>query len=175
MNVYEVGKPFPGPVPSQDGIYFEIDPDGDMVLLVQFQRPSGPEAKALKVGFTSYSYYEHGNSSLSCWVFKFQAPVGYVDAPFHAGLYTDGRIKKMIDGGGNALTVYILDGEIIQSMRYVGLHPAAMEAFRNSIIQQLQSRISRDAYNAAVDDLYKFSSKELYDRGQIFSHKETKQ
>lgn len=174
MQVYEVGKPFPGPVPQNDGCHFEIGPDGDMVLLIQFRRPSGPELEALKAGFKSYSYYEH-SSSLACWVFKYPAPVSYMDAPFHAGLYADQRIQKMIDDKGNALTVYVLDGEIIQSIRYVGLHPKAVEAFRTTIAMQLQSQMSRVTYNVAVDDLYQLTSREIYDRGLIFSHVETKQ
>lgn len=173
MNIYEVGKPFPGPVPLNDGVHFEIGPDGDMVLLVQFKKPNQTELASLKEGFKSYAYYETGPLPLACWVFKFPAPVSYVDAPFYAGLYTDARVQKMLDTNGNALTVYVLDGPIIQSMRYVGLHPEAMTAFRETI--EKQSPVSREEYNAAVDDLYKITSKEIYDRGLIFSHRETKQ
>lgn len=173
MQVYEVGKPFPGPVPPSDGSIFEIGPYGDMVLLIQCRQPSSHELAALKDGFRSYAYYEYG--PLACWVFKYQAPMSYIDALFNASLYPDDRISKMMDLDGNALTVYVLDGQIIQSIRQVGLHPAAMTAFRNTIEKQMAAPLSNAEYNTAVDDLYqKFTSREIYDRGLIFSHREIK-
>lgn len=174
LYTYKVGERYGGSIPHNDGLHFEIGPDGDMVLLLQFQRPNSRELEALKAGFKSYSYYEYDSLPLACWVFKYPAPVSYVDAPFHAGLYQDDRIKRMLNQNANALTVYVLDGEIIQSMRVVGLHPAAMTAFYTTIRKQMAAPRDRYVYNSTVDDLYfEFTSKEIYERGLIFSHRET--
>lgn len=171
MNVIEVGKPYSGPVPPKDGIMFEIGPDGDMQMLIQFQKPSPEEKKALAAGFERYSLYRHaGNIVLACWVFKYPAPVSYVDAPFHAGLYPDARIGKFFETRQNLLQVITLDGSIVQGIRAVGLQWEAMEYF-TSIVQE-QFPVSRTAYNSAVDELYCLQSKEIFNRGKIFKHRE---
>ena len=176
MNILEVGKPYTGPIPPQDGLVFEIGPDGDMQLLIQFQNPSREEKEALLAGFRQYSLYteQHpGKLLIACWVFKFSAPVSYMDAPFHAGLYQDGRVQKFLDTEQNMLQVIFLDGEIVQGIRIVGLHPAAMEALKETVGKQ--SKIERSAYDACVDLLYQQTSRDIFNRGLQFSHRETKQ
>lgn len=175
MNVIEVGKPYSGPVPPQDGIIFEIGPDGDMQMLIQFQKPSPEEKKALAVGFERYSLYRHaGNIVLACWVFKYPAPVSYVDAPFHAGLYPDDRIGKFLETRQNLLQTIILDGPIVQKIRATGLQWEAMEYFV-SIVREQPPGIPRAAYDEAVDGLYRLQSKEIFNRGKIFKHREENQ
>lgn len=173
MNIYEVGKPYPGAIPRNEGPHFEIGPDGDMQLIVQFPKPDAAEKKALSEGFRQYSLYRHeGPVILACWVFKFPAPVSYVDAPFFAGLYTDGRIEKFKENSDwNALNVTILDGDIIQSMRVVGLQPEAMTLFRNVVAEQPPPP-SPYLYNVAVDSLFKMNSKEIFQRGKIFTSRD---
>ena len=172
MNIYEVGKPFPGPVPPQDGAHFELGPDGDMVLVIQYQNPKDVERNALKAGFSRYAYCEHtGSISLACWVFKFPAPVLYIDAPFHAGFYQDGRAEKFLSGNANVLSVFVLDGEILTILRYSGLQPAAIDLLRATVRRQLSEHVTRDQYNADIDRLYRHSSEEIYVQGNNFAHK----
>lgn len=173
MNVIEIGKPYSGPVPQQDGLHFEIGPDGDMQLLIQFHKPSPKEKKALSNGFDSYSlavyeFIPEDGIIIACWVFKFAVPVLFMDAPFHAGLYTDDRIKKFLNTEQNLLQVIILDGHIIQSIRVVGLHEEAMQFFKDVIKDQLLFPISRSDYDAAVNNLYVNSSEEIYSGGVIY-------
>ena len=171
MNIIEVGKPFTGPIPPNDGLHFEIGPDGDMTLLVQFHAPSAEEKAALKNGFRRYALYRHaGNLALACWVFQFPEPVSFVDAPFHAGLYTDGRVRKFLDAEQNGLQVVILDGDMVQILRYVGLQWDAMRAFKEVVQQQLAEAVTRARYNQEIDILYCLSSKELFRFGQVFEH-----
>jgi hypothetical protein len=145
-----------------------------MVLLIQFEKPSAQEKAALKGGFKRYAYYEHnaGDVPLACWVFQYPAPVRFIDAPFHAGLYQDGRIEKLLAGAANALTVYVLDGPKLAAMRYCGLQPATMQLFRATIVKQLSRPITRAHYDAAIEDLYRMSSAEIFQRGSYFAHKE---
>ncbi len=176
MYAIKVGSSYPGPVPPQDGLLFEIGPGGDMNLLVQYRRPSQGERDALGRGFQSYSLYNDPDSSVLCWVYRYPSPVSFMDAPFHAGLYQDDRILKMLESVANVLTVCVLDGELVQSIRLVGLHPKAIEAFFSRVRKQMEAPMTRAAYNAAIDRIYRrLSSKELYGRGMIFSHRETLQ
>ncbi len=175
MYVIKVGSSYPGPVPPQDGLFFEVGPEGDMNLLVQYVKPNQRERDALGRGFQSYSLY-HDQDSIVFWVFRYPTPVSCVDAPFHAGLYQDDRIHKMLDTKANAITVCILDGEIVQSIRLVGLHPQAVESFYTLVREQIKAPITEAAYNAVIDRIYRrLSSKELYVRGMIFSHRESLQ
>lgn len=171
MNVIEVGKKYNGPIPQQDGLNFEIGPDGDMQMIIQFQKPEEAEKKALVAGFDRYSLYRQaGDIILACWVFKYPAPVSYVDAPFHAGLYHDDRIEKFLKTRQNLLQTIILDGPIVQRIRAIGLQWEAMEYF-TSIVRE-QSPVSSTAYNSAVDELYRLQSKEIFNRGKTFKHRE---
>lgn len=171
MQQIEVGKPFTGPVPPNDGAILEIGPDGDLVLMIQFKNPTPSEETALKAGFERYSFYEYaGAVTIATWVFKFPAPVGYIDAPFHAGLYKDGRTQKFLQNQGNLLQVYVLDGDIVRSIKAVGLQHEAAAGFRETIRRQLAESVSQDWYNSAIDTLYKLSSEEIFRRGKIYRH-----
>jgi hypothetical protein len=143
-----------------------------MQMIIQFQKPDGDEKRALAAGFDRYSLYRHaGDIILACWVFKFPAPVSYIDAPFYAGLYQDDRVRKFLATEQNLLQVIILDGPIVQGLRAIGLQWEAMQMFRDIVRDQLIS-ISRGEYDAAVDALYALQSKEIYQRGKIFTHRE---
>lgn len=171
MQQIEVGKTFTGPVPPSDGAVLEIGPDGDLVLLIQFKGPSEPESKALQAGFERYSLYEYNSLvTLACWVFKFPAPVGYIDAPFHAGLYKDGRISKFFEAQGNLLQVYVLDDNIVKVIRAVGLQYDAAAAFREIVRKQIGEPVTQELYGDSIDALYNISSEEIFRRGKIYRH-----
>lgn len=172
MNILEVGKKYNGPIPQNDGLHFEIGPDGDMNLLIQFRNPDKREKEALSKGFYKYSLYKDtGTITMAYWVFKYTAPLMYMDAPFYAGLYRDERIQKFMETTQNLLQVIILDGEYVQYLRHVGLKWEVVDLFKEIISSQLQS-ISRSAYDTAIKFLYTLTSKEIFERGRIFSLKE---
>lgn len=172
MNVIEVGKKYNGPIPQQDGLCFEIGPDGDMQMIIQYQNPDESEKKALAAGFERYSLYRHAaDIILACWVFKYPAPVSYMDAPFYAGLYQDDRIHKFLATEQNLLQVVILDGPIVQGLRAIGLQWEAMQKLRDIVREQL-TPISRGEYDVNVSVLFDMNSKEIYQRGKIFSLRE---
>ena len=168
MQKIELGKPFPGGYPKTEGAAFEVGPDGDMNLLIQHPNPSNAEAQALTAGFTRYSFFESSRSNLACWVWKFPAPVGYLDTPFHSGLYPDERCIRMADGNHNMLMVYVLDGPIVKGIRMVGLNHNAAAIFHATI--KKQQNISTQEYNAAVDWLQRMEPKQIYEAGKQFMH-----
>ncbi len=169
-----VGQPFPGPVPDQDGLGFEIGPDGDMVLLIQMHNQREEETQSLEAGFERYSLYvQSGSPYVAVWVFKFPAPFRYMDAPFHAGLYHDNRIEKMLAKQGNALQVYVLDGNIVKVIKLVGLSHQAAADFRaviQTIQQQLTRPFDRQEYDRAINEIFQLSSEELFRRGKQYRH-----
>ena len=176
MRTITAGKPFPGPVPQQDGATLEMGPDGDLILLIQMRNQDPKETAALVEGFTRYSFYEHsGIPVLAVWIWKFPAPVGYMDSPFHAGLYKDGRVQTYLNHPEwNMLQVFALDGEIVKLIRLSGLQPIATALFRDTIRRQLAEPIpiSPTGYNAAIDILYGISPEEIFRRGRQFKHGE---
>lgn len=169
MHKIELGKPYPGPVPQQDGATIEIGPGGDLVLLIQLRDPSPAEATALKAGFSSYAIYQapHG---LACWVFKFPAPLSYLDAPIHAGLYSDDRCGKLIKTDWNMLQVYVLDGDIVTLIRVSGLDPAAAKYFSDIVADQQQRGVDKITYNASVNRLFSIKPSEIFERGKKWKH-----
>jgi hypothetical protein len=169
MQKIEVGKPFPGPVPRQDGATIEIGPDGDLLLLVQLRNPSPAEAAALKAGFSRYTIYQ-GEDGLACWVFKFPSPLGYLDAPIHAGLYHDGRGERLAEKEWNMLQVYGLDGETVRLVRICGLQHEAAQMFFSIVRSQVAKGVDLASYNASVNQLFAIKSEEIFRRGKSWKH-----
>lgn len=163
MYYVAIGQPFPMPFPSADGATFEIGPDGDMNLIIRMDGLSTREKAALQAGFERYSLFV---SDVMAWVFKFPAPVGFIDAPFHAGLYSDERIEKFLSINGNTLMVYVVDRGITQHIHLHGLQWEAVEMFQEAV--KKQGSISRVNYDTAIDRLFRHSSKELFSAGRMF-------
>jgi hypothetical protein len=171
FTVYSVGKPFPGAVPPKEGPLLEMAVDGSLTLLLQFPQPTIAETKALEIGFERYSYYEAaGEVTLASWVFQFPAPVGYLDIPFHVGLYKDDRGRNCLGNEWNSLDTYVLDGRILRQIRMSGLQWEAVDLFKNTIRRQMAEKVSITSYNDAVNRLYRMSQKEIFRRGQVFLH-----
>ncbi|WP_305043864.1 hypothetical protein [Geoalkalibacter sp.] len=133
--------------------------------------PTPQEVKALQKGFSSYSLYTGGKENLCCWVFKFPAPVGCLDAPFHAGLYRDNRVQKFLTTQGNTLHFYALDGSAVRLIRISGLSPTAMAIFRDVVRKQVAGPLDLFIYNAAVNHLQRLSQEEIFHVGKQFNHK----
>jgi hypothetical protein len=170
-HVISVGSPYPGIVLKEDGSALELGPDGNLILMIQFNNIRPNELSALQEGFSRYSFYQARHCpTLAAWVFKFPAPVGYLEVPFHAGLYRDGRGQKFLDNWGNALNIYVLDGEIVKLIRLSGLQHHAATTFRETVTLQITEPVTGPSYNAAVDWLYRMSAKEIFQAGKQFRH-----
>ena len=171
LKVISVGKPYPGHVPSVEGARFEMAEDGSLSLFIHFPRPSQAELNALKAGFNRYSFFEAGGDiAISSWVFKFPAPVGYLEAPFHAGLYADNRAEEFLKNDWNALHTIFLDGKIVLNIRLSGLQHKAVGLFKETIRRQLSEKICRSSYDEAIGRMQRMSPKEIFRRGDVFLH-----
>lgn len=175
MNVIRVGERYPGAIPPQDGFILEIGPDGDLVLMIRMDRPTDQESAALQAGYDRYALFEAaGTPVLAAFVFKYPAPVGYAEAPFHAGLYPDGRARKFLDHEGNILQTYVLDGGIVKIARISGLQDTSVATFRGIIKRQLEEGITPVGYQTAVDRLYRMTSEQIFRAGHQYRHQEVK-
>ena len=173
LQRYQVGQPFPGPVPQQDGARLHMAESGDVSMIVQCRKPNIAEYLSLDAGFSSYSYFEAaGPVTLGSWVFKFPAPLSYFDAVFHAGLYPDDRAERFLEMEWNALLVFILDGQTIRFIRTCGLRFDAVDLFKDTIRRQLKENVTRASYDSAVERLFRMNPKQIYSYGKIFKHGE---
>lgn len=172
MIKFEVGKPFPGPVPAQEGAHLELWGDG-LVCLIQMPGITRQEKQAFKKSFKAYAYLETDTAApVSVWVFKFPLPLGPIDVNFNARIvkseyienylmYDDGKIK-------NAITFYLLDRHILKAIKLIGLRPEAVEVFHNTIRKQLSVDYNQPDYEKYLGALYQYTTEELFKLGRQF-------
>lgn len=171
----EVGKPFPGPVMSQEGCIMELWKQG---LVVQMQMPGlqKNEIEAFKSELQSYSYFESDTPvPIAIWIWKFPS-LTHLDTNFNAKLAKPEYIEDYLslENGQvkNLLTFYLLDKQILKGIKIVGLEPTAIRLFHQTISKQLSLDYSQADYDKYLQGLYRFTSKELFQMGKTFIHKE---
>lgn len=175
--ILTVGQDFPGPVPVAEhgGGVFEVWQDTHMALTLQLPNISPAEYAAVHEGFSSYSLYvapDPLHTLIIVW--KYPAPIGYLETPFHANLYQDGRIYEYLSKpftDNNAMSVIALDRKRIVHLRMCGLMHGFMAALHQTMHDQLKQSFSRKLYMESLDKIYRLPSKELYNRGQSWKHR----
>jgi hypothetical protein len=168
-----VGDPYPYTVPQQDGAILELDPNGDLCLMMQLHNIRPAELAALTMGFDRYSYFQTSPSpTLAAWVFKFPAPTGYQLVVHHAGLYADDRVERFLARSGNSLRTVVVDGQTVKLVGLRGLQLDAMAAFRETVARQATEAITIVSYNAAVNKLWRMNPEDIFRAGKQFRHGE---
>ena len=169
----EEGRPFPLPVPTNEGVIMGLMEMGPMVFIQKFGLKT-EEVDAFRKGFKQYSYLESDTPvPIAAWVFDFPEPLGKLDAFF------DGRIakKQWIDSyldtraGGvmNALYFFLLEGKILRGTKMAGLDPEAVNLFHGTIQRQLEQAYTPEEFNKYLLGLFKFSPSELFRMGRAFT------
>jgi hypothetical protein len=95
-------------------------------------------------------------------------PIGYVDVPFHAGMYADDRVNIWLAQKINFLHMILLDGVFVKKMSFRVLDHSVMSHFYRSVELQSKKHISPIDYFSAVNSLFCMKSKTLYKKG-VFS------
>jgi hypothetical protein len=175
LLTFTVGKPFPGEVPHREGAIMELLEIG-LVVVIQFPELTNDELSAFHEGFKEYSYLESPTTiPIAVWVFDFPNPHGQIDATFNARVVKKDFIDDFLDtskgGVKNVLQFFLLDGEIIQDMKLVALHPEAMEIFHNTIKKQLGMDYDMADFTSCLAGFFTRSTKELFEMGRKFQHK----
>ena len=171
---FEVGKPFPGPVPHREGAIMELWEFG-LAVVIQYPGLRPAELEAFQRGFKTYSYLESSTSvPIAVWVFDFPNPHGQIDSVFNARVVQRDLIQDYLDTTGgsvkNALHFFLLDREILSGMRMVGLHPEAVGLFHDTIKKQLAMEYDRVDYDSCLAGLFTRSTRELFEMGRKFQH-----
>ena len=172
---FEVGKPFPGPVPHREGAIMELWELG-LVVVIQYPGLTSDELSAFHAGFRQYSYLESPTRvPIAVWVFDFPYPHGKIDTSFNARVVEKDLIDDFLDtskgGVKNALQFFLLDGQMLRAMRVVGLHPKAVELFHGTIRKQLAMDYDMTDFASCLAGFFTRSTRKLFEMGRKFQHK----
>jgi len=171
--IFEVGKPFPGPVPGQEGCIMEMSSDGSLFCMIQLPGLSRPEKQAFKKTFKRYGYLESGTEPpIAFWIWDFPGPMNEMDCNFNGAIVPGGIVDAYLapeDGlVKNMITFYLLDGNILQGIKIVGLEPDAVRLFHVTIRKQRAGEWTVGQYDRALGAMYAYSTKEMFDMSVRF-------
>ncbi|MBW2623173.1 MAG: hypothetical protein JRD68_09730 [Deltaproteobacteria bacterium] len=160
-TLIEVGKPFPGAVPTSEGATLELKIDGPVVL-IQMPGLTRNERQAFKKSFKTYSYLETDTPvPIAFWIFNFPGPI---DCNFNAKPVATNILNSYLDtteGLKNLLTFYLLDDNILQGIKAVGLQPRAVELFHATIQKQLSTDYTQADYDRYLSAIFQYSTDQL--------------
>ncbi len=175
LTAYEAGKPFPGPVPTEEGAILEMTAGGPVVL-IQCPGLTRPEVQAFKKGFRSYAFWSPPGVPvpIAIWAFEFQKPLSPMDVNFDAHKADRGHVEAYLEtheGLKNALTFHLLDGPMLRANKIVGLEPAAVKLFHATIRAQLAAKYTAADFDRYLDGVYNYSTVEILAMGTRFKHR----
>lgn len=112
---------------------------------------------------------------IAFFMFEFPAPINFIDVNFNATLCTKDQIENYfspINGKcSNVANFFLLDEKSIKGTFQYRLHHAAVELFYATIKKQREMNYSQSEYDKCYSDMYKHSSKELFEMGTKFEAK----
>ena len=166
ISKYEVGKPFPGVYPKNQGAVLELTKSG-IVVFIQMPGLTSKEKKAFKKSFKTYGFWEASKiMPIAVWSFLFPKPFGEIDCNFNARIVNPEYIKDYLtpESGQlkNAIQFFLLDGNILKGAKLVGLHQQAVTLFHKTIKKQLKVIYSQEEYNYYLNIIYQQSTKNIY-------------
>jgi hypothetical protein len=176
--MFEVGKPFPGPIPPQEGGVMEMWRGGPVVTL-QLPGLTPVEKKAFKASFREYGYLETSTPvPVAIWIFMFSKKLGELDFSFNARPVNREWIEEWMEPENgqvkNLIQFYLLDGPILKGIKAVGLEPEAIELFHATIRKQLSVHYPQSEFDKYLQGAYKFTTQELFQMGRKFTHEREK-
>lgn len=123
MYSYKVGGYFYGqPRPMVEGCTLNYDASGPM-LVVSLRGMTDKEAEKVRRGKMEFALFE--KDKILFFLVKIPGVLEWSDAPFHIGLYSDGRQvpNDIPDGSGWGLTVIGVESRTgqIKALRLIGL------------------------------------------------------
>lgn len=168
MTIFEIGKPFPGPVLQQEGSIMELW-DNRLYVIIQYPELTTQEKKIFENSFAQYSYLETSTPvPIAMWVFDFPKPFGAIEANFNARLSDRDNIKEYLKSDSNGLTFFLLDGNILAGMKVGGLHLEAVKLFQKTIQKQLDMEYSQEQFLKYLQAMYHYTPDELIQMGKRF-------
>ena len=168
---YEIGKAFPGILYQQEGCSMELWES--LTVIIQAPGLMRNELRAFKKSIKSYAYLEAPTSiPIAFFIFNFQAPLNFLEVNFDATLCSRDNINNYltpIDSKlSNMVTLFLLDRNIIKALLPFGFNQEAIKLFHTTIKKQCEMKYSKSDYDKCLNEMYKYSSNELYNMGKKF-------
>jgi hypothetical protein len=163
MIALQTGKPYPLPVPSQEGASANFLSKNGNVLQVHINNLSRDELFALKKGRIDAGFlYERGDL---LWMFRFydkKGPVFTLDSPFDVRLIP-GDLLTLHDIVSTkqrlVIDIHVVDNDILRVLRSVTMPNRLTIEFLSAVQDQLAEMRSGDAMSrwmiSSVDELCK--------------------
>ncbi|MCD6487044.1 MAG: hypothetical protein J7K35_06945 [Syntrophobacterales bacterium] len=131
------------------------------------------EKRAFNASFKRYSYLESSTPvPIAMWIFDFPVTFGKIDCNFNARIvcpkYIDDYLALEDGHVKNAITFYLLDGQILKGIKLVGLREEAVRLFHKTIRKQLSMEYTKAEYSRYLEAMYQYSTEELFRMGKIF-------
>ncbi len=173
--VIEVGKPFPGPYPDQEGAVLELKPRGP-VIFIQLPGCIRDERRAFKDGLRRYGYLEHmvGEVPLALFALEFKG-LGAMGMSFDARLVQE-KFPAILhaylnhpEGVPNAWHLILLDDAMVQAQKLLGVNPKLTDRFISTIVKQLAAPYTREDFEKALRDFYLlYTDEDIFKYGAAF-------
>lgn len=115
------------------------------------------EAEKIRQGKIEFALFE--KDEILFLLVKIPGVMGWSDAPFHVGLYSDGRTvpNEIPDGAGWGLTVIGVDARngMIKALRLIGLGTNFSRKMIEIIKKHAGKRVSQVDYHNRVNGIYR--------------------
>ena len=168
LMIFEVGKPFPGPVLQQEGPIMEMWGD-QLSVVIQFPNLTTREKKIFDESFRQYSYLETSTPiPIAMWIFDFPKPFGAIEVNFDAHLADRESVQGYLQSIKNSISFFLLDRNILAGIKVVGLHHEAVRLFHSTLQKQLAVEYNQAEYIKYLTALYNYSPYELFQMGKQF-------
>lgn len=157
MHQLEVGGYLYGqPRPMKDCCILNYDQAGP-TLVIAMTGMTAKEAKNIRQGKMEFALFE--KEDILFLLVRIPGTMDWSDAPFHIGLYRDGRQVpvEIPDGAGWGLTVIGVDARngMIKAIRLIGLGTDFSRKMIEIIKKQEGIRVSQVDYHNRVNRLYR--------------------
>ena len=174
QQAFCVGQPFPGPVPHREGAVMELWETG-LNVIIQMPNLRREEKQAFKKSFKRYYFLEtETNPPVAVWIFDFPKPHGPIDPTFDAKRVDKDLIDTFLDtseGIKNLVQFYLLDRDILQGIKAVGLSPEAMQLFHSTIKKQLSMDYQAVDIDTQLAVTFMDDTEELMKKARMFRHR----
>lgn len=150
INSIEVGGTFPLIAGREEGVIFETDASG-FLLIYNLNSPTDKEIAAMK----SEQPFEIRSVSFGgiCWVLSKCGNLAWTDAPYTPHLSAGAKdLQRPNTGLGIALTLLMVDAatNIVKSIRLIGLGERFSLGIYNDIQELLSQPFEREQYFRSV-------------------------
>ena len=152
MVQFETGKPFPLPLPKNEGASFSVEPF-TLMLVYRYQKPTQEEIDEFTTGTFQMAVTELRKTLFIETQF---GRLGWSDVPYSTQLSEKNR--------GYALDTFLVDisDNTLKAHRLVRLTPDFSRKFRNLLLDDMAKEFDPASYEQAVAEVYRdYSTRDL--------------